>query len=108
MSLPDPAPDSIALITGASSGIGEQLARELSEMGHRVALVARREDRLQRLADELGGAERAVAIGADLAVAEDRHWLAARIEDLGAKMSRSSSTARATASTAVRGGRAGG
>ena len=83
MSLPEPAPDSIALVTGASSGIGEQFARQLSEMGHRVALVARREDRLQSLAEELGGSERAVAIRADLAEPGDRDRLAARLEELG-------------------------
>ncbi len=54
MSLPPPTPDSIALVTGASSGIGEQYARQLSERGYRVAIVARREDRLVRLAGELG------------------------------------------------------
>jgi uncharacterized protein len=70
MSLPEPSPGSIALVTGASSGIGEQFARQLSEMRHRVALVARREERLRELAQELGGEERAVAIGADLAVPE--------------------------------------
>ena len=84
MSLPPPASGSIALVTGASSGIGEQFARQLSQRGHRVALVARREDRLTALAEELGGAERAVAIPADLAVAEDRDRIAARIEALGA------------------------
>ena len=86
MSLPEPAPDSIALVTGASSGIGEQFARQLSELGHRVALVARREDRLTRLAEELGGPDRAVAIGTDLAVPEDRDRLAARIAELGANV----------------------
>src|SRR5437763_14164036 len=84
MPLPDPSQDSIALVTGASSGIGEQFARQLSEMGHRVALVARREDRLSELAKELGGDDRAVVIGADLAVPEDRERLAERLEEVGA------------------------
>lgn len=86
MSLPQPTPESIALVTGASSGIGEQYARQLAERGHRVALVARREDRLARLADELGGQERAVVIAADLAKAEDRDRLATRLEELGARV----------------------
>ena len=86
MSLPPPAPDSIALVTGASSGIGEQYARQLSKRGHRVAIVARRHERLARLADELGGPERAVAIAADLSMPEDRDRLAARLDELGARV----------------------
>jgi NADP-dependent 3-hydroxy acid dehydrogenase YdfG len=58
----------IALVTGASSGIGEATALGLTEAGARVAIAARRKDRLQSLArkiEEMGG--EALAIGADLA-----------------------------------------
>jgi short-subunit dehydrogenase len=83
VSLPQPETNSVALVTGASSGIGEQFARQLAGRGYRVALVARREDRLAKLAEELGGPDRAVAIGADLSVPDDRDRLAARLEELG-------------------------
>ena len=55
MALPPPSPDSTCLITGASSGIGSEFARELSRRGYGVTIVARREDRLRELAAELHG-----------------------------------------------------
>jgi short-subunit dehydrogenase len=60
-------PDLRALVTGASSGIGAAYARALRARGERVVLVARRADRLQSLASELGGEPHALALPLDLA-----------------------------------------
>lgn len=58
----------VTVITGASSGIGAELARVFARNGHALALVARREDRLRALADEIGssGGAETLVIVADL------------------------------------------
>jgi NADP-dependent 3-hydroxy acid dehydrogenase YdfG len=50
-----PTPDRVAVVTGASSGIGEATARGLRAAGFRLVLGARREDRIMAVATELGG-----------------------------------------------------
>jgi NAD(P)-dependent dehydrogenase (short-subunit alcohol dehydrogenase family) len=52
----------VAVVTGGSSGLGAATARTFAEAGAAVAVVARRRDRLEALADEIGG----LAVGADL------------------------------------------
>jgi NADP-dependent 3-hydroxy acid dehydrogenase YdfG len=63
--------DPVLLITGASSGIGAATARRATQTGYRVVLGARREDRLRELAEELGGAGRAIAVRCDVGEWED-------------------------------------
>lgn len=61
-------PEPVALITGASSGIGAELARVFARNGHRLVLAARRTDRLEGLADELArnGGPRPLVLTIDL------------------------------------------
>ena len=74
-------PARVAVITGASSGIGEATARALSTDGYRVALLARRLDRITALADELG--EEAIAVQADVT---DRDSLVAAADRVNSEL----------------------
>ena len=59
--------DTVALVTGASSGIGEATARDLAQQGATVALVARRVDRLEKLVTSIESTSgTAFAVGADV------------------------------------------
>ncbi|MEU6260972.1 SDR family oxidoreductase [Streptomyces sp. NPDC047043] len=83
MPLPKPNPTSTAIVTGASSGIGADIARELARRGHGVTLVARREDRLRDLATELTGTVRVEVIACDVADAEQRARLFDTVAERG-------------------------
>jgi uncharacterized protein len=85
VSLPKPSSGSAALVTGASAGIGAEIARELARRGHGVILVARRKDRLDELASELRKEHgiRAETLGCDLSKPASRDRLPGRVESLG-------------------------
>ena len=84
MTLPQPYLDRTAVVTGASSGIGEAIARNLAARGHGVTLVARRADKLTALASELAGTGvRIEVLPCDLADRDARAGLAGRIDALG-------------------------
>jgi NADP-dependent 3-hydroxy acid dehydrogenase YdfG len=73
--------DPVFLITGASSGIGAATARAAADAGYRLALAARSVDKLQALAAELGGEERALAIKCDVTEWADQEAMVATVLD---------------------------
>jgi uncharacterized protein len=79
--LPPLSDDGVVVVTGASSGIGEEIAREFARRGYRLVLVARRADRLTELAEDLSG--QAHVLAADLSRREDRATLPDQVSALG-------------------------
>jgi short-subunit dehydrogenase len=88
VALPAPSPGSTAVVTGASSGLGEAMARALAARGHGVTVVARSEDRLRALAGELSSAHgvRAEAVTCDVTDPAARDRLEAEVARLGLRV----------------------
>ena len=78
----------VTLITGASAGIGTELARVFASKGHRVVLVARRADRLTKLADEIvaSGAAAPIVIPCDLEQSDAGDKIAAALAAEGVEV----------------------
>jgi uncharacterized protein len=79
--LPPIRDDGIVVVTGASSGIGMEIAREFARRGYRLVLVARRADRLQELAEELDGLTH--VLPTDLSNRDERATLPDQVAALG-------------------------
>src|SRR4051812_5189355 len=74
----------LALVTGASAGIGQSFAEQLARSGHDLVIVARRRERLEALAARLGAEHRAAVevVVADLATSAGIDTVAARVRAL--------------------------
>lgn len=83
-----PFEDSWALVTGASSGLGEEFAKQLAHAGANLILTARSGERLQRLAVDLArvAGVKAHAIGADLAAPDGARGLCDAVDALGVRV----------------------
>ena len=75
----------VVVITGASSGIGEAMAREYAKMGAKVVMAARREDELKRIAEEIAAAGGKVAYTAcDVTKEEEvKHLIEVAVREFG-------------------------
>jgi short-subunit dehydrogenase len=85
MALPQPQPGSIAVVTGASSGIGVEFARSLARRGYSLALVARRTAPMEQLATELREdcGVTVHVLGCDLADEAERTALIEKLDTIG-------------------------
>ena len=83
MALPEVDHTETVIVTGASSGIGAALARELAGRGRAVTLVARRGDRLAELAAALRTKARVDTVVADLSLPGDRDRLLSSVAEQG-------------------------
>ena len=88
MGFPPPDPAAVALVTGASSGLGMEFARRLAADGRGVALVARREERLRELAEDLAHDHgvRAEVLTTDLTEEAQREDLQRSLKTLGLRV----------------------